>query len=95
MNADVQTFLMAIAIVMETNLTLWACVAVTAKRMRMPMAFVMTKTIVLVHSMRAASATALVPSTNADVLTSLKAIVIVMEISSMSLAYVAVNVKQM
>ena len=95
MNADVQTFLKAIAIVMETSLTLWACVAVTAKRMRMPTAFVMTKTIVLVHSMRAASATALVPSTNADVLTSLKAIVIVMEISSMSLAYVAVNVKQM
>ena len=95
MNADVQTFLMAIAIVMETNLTLWACVAVTAKRMRMPMAFVITKTIVLVHSMLAASAMAPVPSTNADVLTSLKAIVIAMEISSMSLAYVAVNVKQM
>ena len=92
MNADVQTFQKAIAIVMETSSTPWACAAVLAKQMRMPTAFVMTKTIVLVHSMHAAFATAPVPSTNADVLTSLKAIAIVMETSSMSLAYVAVNV---
>lgn len=35
----------AIAIVMETNSTLWACVAVSAMRTRMPTAFVTTSTI--------------------------------------------------
>lgn len=35
----------AIVIVMETNSTLWACVAVSAMRTRMPTAFVTTSTI--------------------------------------------------
>ena len=82
-----------IATATATSLTPSAFVVVTARPTRMPMAFVTTSIHVLENSTSAASATALAPSTSADVLTSPKAIATVTATSLTPSASVAVTAR--
>ena len=88
-NADVQTFLKAIATATETSLMRSANAAETVKRTPMPMAFVMTWMIVLENSTLAAYAMVQVRSSRVDVQAFLKAIATAMATNSMPWAFVA------